>query len=93
MLDKDEEILYKILSVPFHVNFYSVGIDSHGTFWIGSNEGLSFWKKKIKKELLCPLHSSKKSQVYFATKKITYGLVLTKSYLPIYPKKQIYHVW
>lgn len=69
MLDKDEEILYKILSVPFHVNFYSVGIDSHGTFWIGSNEGLSFWKKEDKERTPVPTSLFKKSQVYFATKR------------------------
>lgn len=60
MLNKDEEILHKILSVPFYVNFYSVGIDSHGTFWIGSNEGLSFWRKGDKERTSVPTSLFKK---------------------------------
>lgn len=87
MLDKDEEILYKILSVPFHVNFYSVGIDSHGTFWIGSNEGLSFWKKEDKERTPVPTSLFKKVTSVLCDKKDNLWLGADQKLFTYLPEK------
>ena len=42
-LKKDDDKLYRILSVPFKIKFQSVDRDKNGTFWIGTNNGLHSW--------------------------------------------------
>lgn len=43
---KNNDILYKLISVPLKTQLYSIARDKNKKFWIGTSDGLKFWNEK-----------------------------------------------
>lgn len=50
-LNKSNDSLCRILSVPYETRISSIDVSPNGTFWLGTNEGLQSWNPKSNKRI------------------------------------------